>query len=103
MVELLLSRGANPAQLDKHNTTPVMLAEKKGEKEVLALLEQHMAGSPTAKGGAKQSQRTSKADGGRDSFRQERRSSVAGAPPEISRRSTTERCSAAAADPLLES
>ncbi|KOO20837.1 achain structural determinant protein [Chrysochromulina tobinii] len=39
MVELLLSHGANAAALDKHNNTPKMLAEKKGEKELVALLE----------------------------------------------------------------
>ena len=39
MVELLLSHGANAAALDKHSNTPKMLAEKKGEKELVALLE----------------------------------------------------------------
>lgn len=39
MVELLLSRGANPDLLDKHNNTAKALAEKKGETEVMALLD----------------------------------------------------------------
>jgi hypothetical protein len=39
MVELLLSHGANAAALDKHSNTPKMLAEKKGEKELVTLLE----------------------------------------------------------------
>jgi hypothetical protein len=39
MVELLLSHGANAAALDKHSNTPKMLAEKKGEKDLVTLLE----------------------------------------------------------------
>jgi len=39
MVELLLAHSANPALLDKHSNTPKALAEKKGEAEVVALLE----------------------------------------------------------------
>ena len=45
MIELLLQRGANPLLLDKHNNTPQALAEKKGEKEVIALLEAYIAAS----------------------------------------------------------
>jgi len=43
MCELLLSRGANPNLPDKHNNMPRNLAEKKGEKEVVELLEKHSA------------------------------------------------------------
>jgi hypothetical protein len=43
MTELLLARGANPLVVDKHGNNPYSLAEKKGEKEVLAVLEPAMA------------------------------------------------------------
>jgi len=39
MVELLLAHGANPNLLDKHSNSPKMLAVKKGEHEVVAMLE----------------------------------------------------------------
>ena len=39
MVELLLKRGADPTLLDKHSNTPKALAEKKGEAEVVAILD----------------------------------------------------------------
>ena len=42
MTELLISRGANLNLLDKHNNSAKMLAEKKGEKEVVAIIEAHM-------------------------------------------------------------
>ena len=43
MVELLLSRGANPHAMDKHNNTAKMLAEKKGMSEVITLLDSYAA------------------------------------------------------------
>jgi len=39
MVELLLAHGAHPAALDKHSNSAKMLAEKKGERQIVALLE----------------------------------------------------------------
>jgi len=51
MCELLLSRGANPVMNDKHNNTAQQLAEKKGEKEIVALLESYISGTPTTGGG----------------------------------------------------
>jgi len=53
MCELLLSRGANPVMNDKHNNTAQQLAEKKGEKEIVTLLESYISGTP-ATGGGKQ-------------------------------------------------
>ena len=59
MVDLLLAQGANPTLLDKHSNTPKMLAEKKGEAEVVAILDAHVykpkpsgagAGVPNAAG-----------------------------------------------------
>eukprot|EP00325_Prymnesiales_sp_UTEX-LB-985_P016966 CAMPEP_0174755368 /NCGR_PEP_ID=MMETSP1094-20130205/106211_1 /TAXON_ID=156173 /ORGANISM="Chrysochromulina brevifilum, Strain UTEX LB 985" /LENGTH=715 /DNA_ID=CAMNT_0015961257 /DNA_START=10 /DNA_END=2157 /DNA_ORIENTATION=+ len=55
MCELLLSRGANPALNDKHSNTAKALAEKKGEAEVVSLIESYMghgAHPSGAKGGA---------------------------------------------------
>ena len=39
MVELLLSHGADPALKDKHGNTARQLAEKKGHKSVLDILD----------------------------------------------------------------
>ena len=38
MAQLLLKRGANIALVDKHGNTPLALAEKKGNKEIVKLL-----------------------------------------------------------------
>jgi len=54
MVELLLTNGAIPTILDKHSNSPKMLAEKKGEKDVVALIEMFTA--KMAKGGVRKQQ-----------------------------------------------
>ncbi len=38
MAQLLIRRKANVELCDKHNNTPLMLAEKKGNKEIIQLL-----------------------------------------------------------------
>ena len=43
MLKLLLDNGATTTLLDKHGNTPKMLAEKKGHKEVIELLDAHKA------------------------------------------------------------
>ena len=65
ILQLLLSHGANPTLLDKHNNTPHALAEKKGEKEVLAILETATAKYQKAGGGkqAAPNRRGSSVDG----------------------------------------
>ena len=47
MGELLLGRGANTEVADKHGNTPLMLAEKKGNKELSRLLQPKTCLSPS--------------------------------------------------------
>lgn len=49
MTEMLLAAGANPTLTDKHSNTPYSLAEKKGAKETMVIIEAAMKASPNGK------------------------------------------------------